>query len=75
MIERWKGASGDTIPVYHSYSDCAHRFEEGVEYLIYAEVDEASYLTASICNRTMKMTEKGADEDVRELRRLTAATR
>jgi hypothetical protein len=74
VIEQWKGASADTISVYHSLSDCGYRFQPGVEYLIYAD-DEASYLTASICNRTMKMTEKEADEDVRELRRLAAVAR
>jgi hypothetical protein len=75
VLERWKGSPGDTVTVYSGASDleCGYQFESGAEYLIYANARPGSVLTTSSCNRTMMTSEKRADEEMRELRRLTSA--
>jgi hypothetical protein len=74
VVERWKGVPGDTVTIFQvDLSDCGAVFEEGGEYLIYADRHTDSTLRSSSCSRTMAMTQKGAAEEMAELRRLTAA--
>lgn len=76
VVERWKGVPGDTVTIFQvGMPDCSGPFEKGGEYLIYANRQTDATLLSDTCSRTMAMTQKGADEELRELRRLAAATR
>ena len=77
VLERWKGTVPDTATVYTAWVDgiCGYPFEEGAEYVVYARAatEPTPRLTVHLCSGT-KPT-KDAAADLRELRRLAAATR
>ncbi len=76
VAERWKGAPADTVTFYTTLNSgmCPYYFAQGAEYLVYARARPDSVLVTSSCTRTMLTAERGADAELRELRRLTAAT-
>ncbi|HEU4453269.1 MAG TPA: hypothetical protein VFR81_09420 [Longimicrobium sp.] len=77
VLERWKGDVPDTATVYTEWVDavCGYPLEQGAEYVVYARAatEPNPRLTVHLCSGT-KPT-KDADEELRELRRLAAATR
>lgn len=58
---RWKGAAGDTVTVFtpDNGAACGFGFEQGREYLVYAEGEDQ--LRAFLCSRTRLLADAGED--------------
>jgi len=63
----WKGAvtNPQTVRTSPHSASCGFGFEDGEEYIVYANANPDSYLWTSICTRTRVLTD--AKEDLREL--------
>ncbi len=63
-IEVWKGPHRDTLEV-HTGGMCGYLFEEGREYLVYADYYEDQGLTVDVCGHNKPLSE--ASEEVQAL--------
>ena len=73
-VESWKGTVTGTVTVHQiEILDCDVRLVEGGEYIIYARRLPDGSLLTGFCDRSTSMSLGPAAEELRELRRLTAA--
>jgi hypothetical protein len=76
VVESWKGVSAGTVSVHQiAIANCETPFRVGDEYVVYARRRSDGSLLSDSCTRGMAVTERLAGDELRELRRLTAATR